>query len=293
MIGRQALSRFFNQLSPNLAMGLGLVLILPIALADHALDSVVTLEILYLVPIALVAWYAGRRRGVVIALCCGLVWYGANNGINLLQEHALLGLGDLATHVGSFIVFSLLVAYHRRILERERKASRTDFLTGALNRRAFYELAEREIERLRRYARAFTVAYLDVDNFKAVNDDLGHVAGDEALRHVVGAVTRHLRINDSIARLGGDEFAILLPETDRAAAESVVDKIRTLIQEDMDAQQWPITLSIGVLTCECPSSSIDDMMRMADQLMYQVKHQGKNAIVYSACCATGMPIQAA
>jgi diguanylate cyclase (GGDEF)-like protein len=274
-------------------MVIGLGLILPIGLADRALDSVITLELVYLVPIAFAAWYGGRRRGLCIALCCGVAWFGANRGIVLIQEHPLLGFGDLATHLASFVVFSLLVAYHRRILDRERTASRTDFLTGALNRRAFYELVEREIERVRRNMRPFTVAYIDIDNFKAVNDDLGHVAGDEALRHVVYTVNRHLRVNDSIARLGGDEFAILLPETDRHAAQTVVDKIRLLIQQDMAAQRWPITLSIGVLTCECPPNSIDAMMRLADRLMYSVKQTGKDAIVYSACCDAEMPIQAA
>lgn len=293
MISRQTIPQFFNRLSPNGVTAVGLGLILVVGLADYALGSAISLAFIYLVPISLVGWYAGRARSLTIALCCGLVWFSVNGGASMFQENPLLGYGDLATHLSFFIVVSLLVAYHRRLLERERTASRTDFLTGALNRRAFYEFAGREIDRVRRHMRPFTIAYLDVDNFKAVNDDLGHAAGDEALRHVVDIVSRNLRVIDSIARLGGDEFAILLPETDRAAAQSVVGKLRSLIQEDMALHQWPITLSIGVLTCERPPASIDAMMRVADQLMYQVKHQGKNAIVYSGCREMNMPIQAA
>ena len=293
MISRQAIPQFFNRLSPNAVTAIGLGLILVVGLADYALGSAISLAFIYLVPISLVGWYAGRARSLTIALCCGLVWFSVNGGASMFQENPLLGYGDLATHLSFFIVVSLLVAYHRRLLERERTASRTDFLTGALNRRAFYELAGREIDRVRRHTRPFTIAYFDLDNFKAVNDEHGHAAGDAVLRHIVSIVTQHLRVTDSIARLGGDEFAVLLPETDRAAARAVVDKIQHLIQEDMAAQQWPITTSIGVLTCERPPASIDVMLRTADQLMYQVKAQGKNSIVYSGCREMNMPVQVA
>lgn len=293
MIRRQPISRFFNQLSPNLLAGIGLGLVLAVGLADYRLGSEVSLAFIYLVPVAFVAWYAGRIRSLGTALCAGLAWYIANGGVRMFDESPLHSYGDLLTHLSFFIVVSLLVAYHRRLLERERTASRTDFLTGALNRRAFYELAEYEIDRVRRHTRPFTIAYIDVDNFKIVNDDLGHAAGDDALRQVVNNVRRNLRVTDSIARLGGDEFAILLPETDREAARAVVDKVRHLVQEDMTAHGWPITFSIGVLTCEQPPASIDAMMHVADELMYQVKHQGKNAIVYSGCREMNMPIHAA
>lgn len=293
MISRQTIPQFFNRLSPNAVTAIGLGLALIVGLTDYALSNAVSLSFFYLVPIALVAWYAGRDRGLALALCCGLIWFGVTHGASIFLEHPLLGYGDLATDLSFFIVVSLLVAYHRRLLERERTASRTDFLTGALNRRAFYELAGREIDRVRRHTRPFTIAYFDLDNFKAVNDEHGHAAGDEVLRHIVSIVTRHLRVTDSIARLGGDEFAVLLPETDRAAARAVVDKIRHLLQEDMAAQQWPITISIGVLTCERPPASIDAMLRTADQLMYQVKAQGKNAVVYSGCREMNMPVQVA
>ena len=150
------------------------------------------------------------------------------------------------------MIVAILVARQRFLLERERIASRTDFLTGALNRRALYELSSAEIQRAKRHTRPFTLTYFDVDDFKAINDGFGHPVGDEVLRHIVEIARQHLRETDSIARLGGDEFAFLLPETDSAAAQAVVDKIRHLIQEDMDAQSWPVTLSIGVLTCSRP-----------------------------------------
>lgn len=293
MIGRSAISRFFSQLKPNIVTAVGLGLLLAVGFADRRLGSDFSLAFLYLIPVSYVAWYAGRLRGLATALCCGLVWFVVNGGVHMFDEHPLVSSGDLLTQLSFFIVVALLVAYHRRLLERERTASRTDFLTGALNRRAFYELAEREIDRVRRHTRPFTIAYIDVDNFKIVNDDLGHAAGDEALQHVADNVRRNLRVTDSVARLGGDEFAILLPETNREAARAVVDKIRHRVQEDMTAHGWPVTLSIGVLTCERPPASIDAMMRVADELMYQVKHQGKNAIVYSDCREMNMPVHAA
>jgi diguanylate cyclase (GGDEF)-like protein len=201
----------------------------------------------------------------------------------MVQSHPLESYVDFASKLTFFMVVALLIARQRLLLERERIASRTDFLTGALNRRALYEIASAEIQRAKRHDRPFTITYFDVDDFKTINDGFGHAVGDEVLRHIVEIARQHLRETDSIARLGGDEFAFMLPETDSDAAQSVVDKIRQLIREGMATRSWPVSLSIGVLTCEQAPDSVDEMLRVADQLMYQVKLQGKNAILYASC----------
>jgi diguanylate cyclase (GGDEF)-like protein len=164
----------------------------------------------------------------------------------------------------------------RKALEKEKELARLDTLTGLANRRAFYEALEKERARTHRYGRPLTVAYLDVDDFKRINDSQGHAVGDMVLVTMAQTLRENLRVNDVVARLGGDEFAILLPETDVAAAEVVVRKIQDLLGKEMAAYGWPITFSIGVANFLDPPESLEMMIRTADELMYMAKAAGKN-----------------
>lgn len=166
-------------------------------------------------------------------------------------------------------------------LEREQCMARTDSLTGAANSRYFYDLLEREIARNRRYKHPFTVSYIDLDNFKQVNDLFGHSEGDAVLRSMIECIQQHIRKCDVIGRMGGDEFALLFPETDSAVAKSVLSKVQKTLLEDMKVNGWPVTFSIGTLTCRGGAETPDEVIRVADALMYEVKHNGKNAIKYS------------
>ncbi len=166
----------------------------------------------------------------------------------------------------------------RASLAREQDAAREDFLTRLRNRRAFSEAGEDEMRRSQRYPRPMALAYIDLDNFKGVNDGLGHEAGD-ALLQTVGAVMREtLRATDVCARLGGDEFAVLLPETDAAAARAVLEKLRGALLEAMTRHAWPVTFSIGAVVLPRPRGSFDDLVRDADKRMYEVKAGGKNRL---------------
>jgi len=156
-------------------------------------------------------------------------------------------------------------------------------LTGVVNPRFFQELAQMEIHRFERYGRSFLLAYPDLDNFKTVNDRFGHPAGDQVLRIVASSARKGLRKSDVIARLGGDEFALLLPETDEESARLALSKIRDGLLEEMRLGNWPVTFSIGVLTCIASPRSAEELVRMADALMYSVKHECKNAMRYSTC----------
>lgn len=167
-------------------------------------------------------------------------------------------------------------------LERERLLARTDTLTGAANSRHFLGRLEQEMDRTRRYRRPFSVAYLDLDNFKLVNDSQGHGAGDLVLCQVAACVHRHARESDLLARLGGDEFSLLLPETDDVAAFAAMTKLHHELQAEMHTHGWPVTFSVGVLTChEVPESS-QCIITMVDKLMYGVKREGKNALRFGA-----------
>jgi diguanylate cyclase (GGDEF)-like protein/PAS domain S-box-containing protein len=169
----------------------------------------------------------------------------------------------------------------KKAFEHEKELARVDPLTGAANQRSFYELARREIERSRRYKYPFTIAYLDLDDFKAINDQFGHKVGDEILCAVVKYSDRRLRKTDLFARLGGDEFAFLLVETGPELAQTIISKFQEDAFFRIQENSSPVTFSIGVLTCIDASLTLEEILKMVDDLMYSVKREGKAGIKYS------------
>jgi diguanylate cyclase (GGDEF)-like protein len=120
------------------------------------------------------------------------------------------------------------------------------------------------------------LAYIDLDNFKTVNDTYGHLIGDSLLRLVADTIRNNIRTTDVLARLGGDEFVVLLPETDFEQSEIVINKVQTQLLDEMKKNNWPVTFSIGAVTFLTPPESVDEMIKKADNLMYSAKKNGKN-----------------
>jgi len=133
---------------------------------------------------------------------------------------------------------------------------------------------------MRRSHQPLTLAFLDLDNFKQVNDTLGHRSGDWILQQVGEALKTQIRETDVAGRLGGDEFAMVLPDTDEFAARNVLEKIRLRLQAVSHAEGSAVSFSMGAVTCIVPPSSVDEMVKMADLMMYEVKNHGKGAIKY-------------
>jgi diguanylate cyclase (GGDEF)-like protein len=158
----------------------------------------------------------------------------------------------------------------------------TDDLTGLVNRRRFIEALDAEIERARSFGSALTIVLADLDNFKQVNDEFGHHGGDIVLRAFADLIRSHVRDVDVSGRIGGEEFAILLPETDRAGAARVAERMRRSlnaisisISEDHSIRA---ASSFGVAELE-PEQSGDDLLRAADAALYRAKYEGKNRVV--------------
>jgi diguanylate cyclase (GGDEF)-like protein len=202
------------------------------------------------------------------------------------QAHAGRANSTLLVLTGFMILF-LTLAYRavvKDIGERKRveatlkELTRLDTLTGLANRRGFYEALENEWARKVRYQHPLTLAYVDLDNFKQVNDLHGHSMGDKLLTRVATTIRENLRKTDTVARMGGDEFAVLLPETGAAEAESVLRKMQQVLQEKIASEGWKVTLSIGGVTHVAAQNSADEMVRQADELMYAVKAGGKNSL---------------
>jgi diguanylate cyclase (GGDEF)-like protein len=263
----------------------GLLLVVLAGLLQYLTGSLAFL-VYYLVPVGLTAWFVGRGAGMltagVAAGASAVAWAGANAA----GRGPTLQVGvSLGTVTAQFLFFLVILAYVlatlKAALERAERLARTDYLTGVANARYFFELASAELARARRYERPLTLAYIDVDDFKGVNDRLGHSAGDAMLRVLAETVRSRIRNSDVIARLGGDEFALLLPETGPEAAEGAIEKLRTLLSDVARERGWPVTLSAGVVTCVGPPDvTLDDMIKAADRLMYSVKRSGKNQIRY-------------
>ncbi len=264
---------------------MGVALIGAIGFIDTITGYELAFSLFYVMPISLVTWLIGRRSGIVAAIGSALVWLWADVVSGHSYLNPLIPLWNTAIRFSFFVIIVVLLSALRNALEREKASARTDYLTGAVNSRFFFDLLQMEIDRSERYRHPFTVAYVDLDNFKTVNDQFGHLIGDEVLRAVVGYMKTHLRKTDMVARLGGDEFALLLPEMTQESARAALTKLHEGLLEEMRLNQWRITFSVGVLTCGVSPLKADELLGMADKLMYSVKYGGKNAVAYSTCGA--------
>lgn len=258
------------------------LIVLTIGWLDYLLGSDIVLSLFYLIPIAWAAWCSPRPVALYTTLLSLLVIFLlAEYSSGLVYTKTIVSLWRSITRLVFFLVTSTLITRLRKTQDRLRWLSSIDELTHAVNARVFTEKLAQEIERSRRYGRPFAIAYLDLDNFKQVNDQGGHLEGDRILKLVSQGVRDSIRKTDLLARLGGDEFALLLPETDLRAAKTAISRIQTQLVATMQAEQSPITFSIGVVVCTQPPSSQALLIHYADQLMYQVKRTGKNAAQFA------------
>lgn len=260
---------------------LGFVFIVAIGILDLLTGYELAFSLFYVIPISLAAWLIGRWYGIVASFASAFVWLGADMASGHLYLNPFIPIWNFFIRLSFFVIIAILLSALKSALEREKELARTDHITGALNSRPFFELVQMEINRSHRFEHPFTLAYIDLDNFKTVNDQFGHSIGDQVLRTVVSYAKKHLRKIDVIARLGGDEFALLLPETDQESARVALAKLQGGLLEEMQQNNWPVTFSVGALTCSIPPPSADELVRMADELMYSVKRGGKNAIQYA------------
>jgi diguanylate cyclase (GGDEF)-like protein len=191
-------------------------------------------------------------------------------------------LGLLAVTVEALLLALVLAgqfALLRRQFELEHEYATRDPLTGLQNRRAFLEGGNIEVERSKRYSHPLAVIFLDLDNFKKLNDTEGHDVGDAALQDIAKALLNTLRANDLVARLGGDEFSIMLPEVEYEDCVIASRKISHAIKHAL-LNYPPVTSSIGVTWYEQPDRDFGNMMKAADELMYQAKSGGKDNMIF-------------
>lgn len=258
----------------NTIMGVGFCILLGVV--DLLTPSAYRFGFLYILSIITTTWLAGVRAGFLVSIIST-----AFLSRYYLHEGVLPAAWNILTVLSIFCIVTVMQFRIRQLLETESRLSRTDPLTGVMNPRAFSELAQYELLRLRREARPFSIAYLDIDDFKKVNDFYGHKRGDELLKALVRCLSQNLRRTDMVARVGGDEFVIFFPNTDQTAVKVVMQKVREGSGKLSAAGDWPMTISMGVVTFTDGVCDLDEIIAVADKLMYEVKKAGKNHILYS------------
>jgi diguanylate cyclase (GGDEF)-like protein len=264
---------------PWRAIAAGLAAVAIIGALDYVSGHELRLFPLYFLPIGHVAWRLPRSGGAVaFAVLSAGTWFLSNWLAGKIYSNPLIWTVNFTSQLIAFAVVGYLVAELRRRLLAEQSLSRRDPLTALPNSRAFYERSELLLAIARRSKRPVTLAYLDLDHFKQVNDERGHHEGDRVLIEIAEALRTQLRDSDLPARLGGDEFAILLSDTDTEAAEATLERVRSDICVRMRPYGWPVTVSIGAIAYLRAPDSLSEAMRDADDLMYRAKQSGKDRL---------------
>lgn len=248
---------------------------------DYQTGNEFSFSLFYLIPISLTAWYADRRTGIFISILSAAAWLLADVYAGEDYSHPIIYFWNTLIRFGFFIIVAWLMSELHKTQKAVETLARTDHITGVINSRYFHELLEIELSRSARYKRPFTLVYLDLDNFKQVNDRFGHDEGDNLIRFVTDDIKRQLRNTDIVSRLGGDEFAILFPEAGQSEAEVIMFKIYSHLTEQL-RQKYPfVTFSAGAVTFIAAPSSTAETIKIADDLMYSVKNSTKNGVKYS------------
>ncbi len=250
----------------------------------------VAMSLLYYVPIIAAAWLSGLVPGILTAFASG----ASLLTVAIIQaDHATsIIYWNSATRGVTFVALGLFVTLIRRdrdllselnqklnaALKNETSLARTDALTGLPNGRSFRETLARELAHLRRTQRPICVGYLDLDNFKSINDGFGHDVGDDVLRRVATALGRSIRDEDLAARIGGDEFVIVIMRPEGQACETVATRILdnvATIAGDFPGTSFGAT--IGLVKFREPPGDVETLLKHADDVMYETKSKRKGS----------------
>lgn len=242
----------------------------------HSTDAEFAFASAAIIPVYLVTWVGGFGHGLVASLLAVLMWI-VTDPSDAKQNEIWLPYLNGITRLGTYTFVAYMTAKVRMLLMREMERATHDTLTGLLNRRAFLDAGETETARTLRYSHSMAVIFLDLDNFKQLNDSRGHDAGDAALQAVAKALGNTLRATDTVARLGGDEFAVILPEVDRKSAEEAGNKIADAIADAL-LRFPPVSASLGIAWFEKGRDDFATMLKAADVLMYKMKRDGKGGV---------------
>jgi diguanylate cyclase (GGDEF)-like protein len=258
-----------------------LALVGTLGFIDFLTGNEFSISLFYLIPIYLSAWYVNGNAGMFTSVLCVATWGAADYFVGMDYSNPVIYFWNTLIRLGFFMITTFLVSELHKTQKEVVNLARTDYVSGVINSRYFHELLKVELDRSRRYKRVFTLVYLDLDNFKQVNDRFGHDEGDGLIRFIADELRSQLRNTDVVARLGGDEFGILFPETGQMESKTVMSKIHENLTRQLN-QKFPfVTFSAGAVTYIALPNSTQEVIKIADELMYSVKNDTKNGILYS------------
>ncbi|OJW71532.1 MAG: hypothetical protein BGO57_16765 [Sphingomonadales bacterium 63-6] len=249
-----------------IAVGAGIALT---GFVDYATGRDIWVGPLYLGFIALAAWALGLRQAMAAFGVCILIG-AVVNADSLYPYNNPISLVDFAVRIPPVLAIIALLSYARHACETEWRLARTDPLTGALNRKAFFEMAG-PIEEAQCW---HVLAYADLDGLKALNDIHGHARGDASLKAFAQHVRASIRKDDMFARIGGDEFLVYMPVRDSEAGIMVANRLHRAMNSAVSDFADELRCSVGALILAPGARSIDRELRLADKLMYEAKQNG-------------------
>lgn len=268
------------------------VLLIVLGWVDYVTGPDFGFSLFYIIPIGFVAWRFGRAEALLAAIVAGFAWILAEAPWKTeTLIWSLLWNGFTRFAIYTFIATSVSALRRdketidsanqrlRELLEHTEKLARTDALTGLANSRAFQEKLHQEATRSRRNGKGLCLVYMDLDNFKRVNDLHGHTRGDEVLGEVAALLKVAFRETDLVARLGGDEFCALLNDVDPRAAKDIGARIIEAVDRLNDNLEGvQLGASVGIVYFESPPSDLDLIISKADSAMYAAKASGKGRV---------------
>jgi len=229
------------------------------------------------------------RRHAKVFLRDGTTWVvqdlGSTNGSYVNDEsiqQAPLRDGDFLKIGAAIFKFltgaNVEMSYHEEIY----RMTIVDGLTGVHNKRYFLEFLDREMARCARYGRPLALVMFDIDHFKSINDQHGHLTGDYVLKEMARRLSTRIRRDELLARYGGEEFAAVLPETGRVGALEFGEQLRAIVARDafeFEGDKLPVTISVGVAVAEGQTMDLQAFVKLADENLYRAKRGGRNQVV--------------
>jgi diguanylate cyclase (GGDEF)-like protein len=280
-------NELLSKLSVERITAITLFCVAVIGIIDCLIGPGISLGILYLAPTGLATWYIGGKAGMAVAFLSAITGRATDLIAGVITIHPWLTAWNLFVHLGFMIIVVSLLIQQKSFLRIEQQLARTDSLTGIFNRGEFIDRLQYVFNIAKREHWSVTLAYIDVDDFKRINDEKGHAEGDKVLRLVATQFAASARHTDIVARVGGDEFAVALPNADRTAAEIFIQQLLSALSAALS--EATVTCSTGCLTFLPPPPNAERALKETDLLMYQVKKHGKSNVTYAefspqACC---------
>jgi diguanylate cyclase (GGDEF)-like protein len=282
MADNYAMATFHPRLSPKALPSGGvflasLLVVALIAYIDMIDGPEIWLTPLYTLPVGAVAFFCAQKKQFLSVVVLSVVCQTA-----VFHSYHLANIPEIADSCIA-LASSVLIAYFGRLARNSYLAmdalATTDFLTGLKNRRSFDSITDLEIAKQKRYGGHFSLAIIDLDGFKRLNDSLGHRAGDKALQALAGILSQSMRQSDTVARIGGDEFAVLMPNTMAADCQMICRQLSERIATQMADAGFRITASIGFSTFEEPPESTSEALHKVDLAMYSAKRLDNGSVI--------------